>query len=232
MDYLQVLRARENRQTRKGRIAKPFDNFFETFNQCMDAGTKFLEEGIQPEYISLIERSIIISTVSAIEVYYRDMLDFIFKFCSPKFFEPKLKLLHTQKYDILELWDMHAHSIHPLELVSKGQSFQNTEQIEKVFSLFLNKNNLWDSVKKLKVRAEDKPQKIYTFSNKNLQGLKDTFALRHELIHDPTHITFMTKEILSNLGAAGYMVWGSDFILSHMMIENKDPNLENENSKL
>ncbi|CAG9932948.1 hypothetical protein [Candidatus Nitrotoga arctica] len=229
MDYLNILRARENRQTRKDRIAKPFDNFFETFDQCMDAGTKFLEGGIQPEYASLIERSIIISTVSAIEVYYRDMLDFIFKFCSPEFFEPKLKLLHTQKYDILELQDIYAHNIHPLELVSKGQSFQNAEQIEKVFSLFLDKKNLWNSLKERQIRRKDKPETIYKWSDDDLQGLKDTFALRHELVHDPAHITFLTKGILSNLGAAGYMVWGSDKMLISMMVENKDPNLKNGN---
>lgn len=225
MDYRQILQARENRKTR---IAKPFDNFFHTFDQCMDAGNKYLEGGIHPEYISLIERSIIISTVTAIEVYYRDMLDFIFKYCSPKFFEPRLKFLHTEKYDILELWDIHHHSIHPLELVSSSQSFQNTEKIEKVFSKFFD-SGFWKSVQNQQVRRKDKPEKIYSWSHNDLECLKATFDLRHELIHDPAQTTFLTKNILSNLSAAAYMVWGSDFLLTRMMIDNKDPTLNNEN---
>ncbi|MEQ1741924.1 MAG: hypothetical protein ABL869_05415 [Candidatus Nitrotoga sp.] len=231
MDYRQVLQARENRKTRKNHIAKPLDNFFHTFDQCWDAGSKYLEGGIDSEYASLIERSIIISTVTAIEVYYRDMLDFVFKYCSPKFFEPKLKFLHPQKYDILELRDIYSHDIHPLELVSNNLSFQNVEQIEKVFSHFFIKNGFWDSVKNQQVRRKDKPKKIYSWTSYDLECLKDTFNLRHELIHDPAHITFLTENILANLAGAAYMVWGSDFILTNMIVVNKDPNLENENSK-
>jgi hypothetical protein len=215
-----------------GFFSSLLDNFFHTFDQCWDAGIKFLEGGIDSEYVSLIERSIIISTVTAIEVYYRDMLDFVFKYCSPKFFEPKIKFLHSQKYDILELWDIYSHNIHPLELVSNSQSFQNVEHIEKVFSHFFIRKGFWDSVKNQQVRRKDKPKKIYSWNNTDLDCLKNTFNLRHELIHDPAHTTFLTEDILANLGGAAYMVWGSDFILTNMIVVNKDPDLENEHSNL
>ena len=131
MDYKKILQSRENRGTR---LARPFENFFATFNQCNEAAEAILGGSFAPEFTPLMERSIIISTVTAIEVYYRDILDFAFRFCAPEFFEPKLKQMHPDKYDISDLIAIYRHRIHPLELVVNSQSFQNVDKIERVFS--------------------------------------------------------------------------------------------------
>ena len=224
MDHRQILQARKNRKTR---LARPFENFLESFDQCEKAGEALLKGAFDPEFVPLLERSIVISAVTAIEVYYRDMLDGIFKYCSPEFFEPKLKYLHAEKYDIVELLNVYRHGIHPLELVSQNQSFQNTDQIERVFSKFLGKG-FWDSVLNLQVRLKEKPEDIITWSNDDLEGLKATFTLRHELIHNPARAAFLTQRVLDNLNNSFNIVFGSDLLLAKVMTDNQDPTLKDE----
>jgi hypothetical protein len=80
MDIKQVLQARANRRTRVGR---PFSNFFENVQQCIAAGELILSGSIDPMFTTLIERSAVISSVTAIEVYYRDILDSSFATARP-----------------------------------------------------------------------------------------------------------------------------------------------------
>ena len=224
MDYKQILQARKNRKTR---LARPFKNFFEIFSQCTRAGEAILEGNIAPEFTPLLERSVVISEVTAIEVYYRDMFDFIFRYCSPSFFEPKLKLLHPEKYDIAELVSVYRHQIHPLELVIAAQSFQNVDRIEKVFSKFVDKG-LWSSALSLQARVKESPDNIATWSNDDLSGLKATFDLRHELIHDPARRSFLTEDVIVKLWQSAHMVFGSDVVLGKVLTENRDPTIPNE----
>ncbi len=154
MDIKQILQARANRQTRHKR---PFSNFNETSQQCIEAGDLILSGTLDPKIAILLERSAVISSVTAIEVYYRDILDFIFRYCKPAFFEPHLKFFLPEKFEIADLLDFYRKSVHPLELVSAAQSFQNVERIDKCFSKFLDKPGLWESVLTLRVRVKDEP---------------------------------------------------------------------------
>jgi hypothetical protein len=224
MDYKQILQARENRKTR---LARPFENFFESFSQCERAGEAILEGCAAPEFTPLLERSVVISAVTAIEVYYRDMLDYIFRYCSRSFVEPKLKLLHPEKYDITDLLAVYFHKIHPMELVSATQSFQNVDRIERVFSKFVDKG-LWSSVLSLQARLKETPDNIATWSDEDLSGLKATFELRHELVHDPARRAFLTQDVIENLWKSAHMVFGSDLVLVKVLAENRDPTINDE----
>lgn len=224
MDYSQVLKARANRRTREGR---PFVNFYDSVTQCMSAGNALLENQVSSDFSLLLERSVVISTVTAIEVYYRDVLNGIFQYCSPDFFEPKLKHLHADKYDITDLLNMYDNKIHPLELVSNSQSFQNIEKIERVFSKFTEKG-FWSSVLQLQFRRKNSPNEIATWNNDDLEGLRATFNLRHELVHDPARTKFLTAQIVGNIGKSAHMVFGSDVVLMEMMHSNRDPTLDSK----
>lgn len=223
MDPKQVIQTRVNRQTR---LARPYSNFAETFKQCKGAGKAILRGDIEPEFMQLLERSSVITAVTAIEVYYRDILDYIFRYCSPNFFLPHIKQLHSEKFDIAELLEIYQHQIHPLELISSAQSFQNVDRIDKVFSKFVGKS-LWDSVLNLRVRQKDLPETEINWRREDLDGLRRTFELRHELVHDPARRSFFTQSTLSDLWSAESMIFGSDFILCRVLAENKDPDLEN-----
>jgi hypothetical protein len=226
MDYSKVLKARVNRRTREGH---PFVNFYESVTQCTSAGNAVLENQVSSDFSLLLERSVVISAVTAIEVYYRDVLDGIFRYCSPDFFEPKLKQLHADKYDISDLLDMYDNKIHPLELVSNSQSFQNIEKIERVFSKFTGKG-FWSSVLQLQFRGKKSPNEIATWSNDDFEGLRATFNLRHELVHDPARKRFLTAQVVSNIGKSAHMIFGSDVVLMEMMHLNRDPSLESKDT--
>ena len=208
-------------------MARPFENFFEVFNQCEDAGDAILGGVILTQFVPLLERSAVISAVTAIEVYYRDMLDFLFRYCAPAFFEPQLKHLLPDKYDIADLLTCYRHQIHPLELVSSAQSFQNVDRIDKVFSKFMEKG-LWASLYALQARVKDAPEQVWTWSPDDVAGLRSIFELRHELVHNPARKSFFDRAVLERLRISAHVVYGSDIVLSNLFEKNKDPELTKE----
>ncbi len=239
MDIKQVLQARTNRNSR---LSRPFRIFFDTFEQCTSAANSILEGECDPRFSPILERSAVISAVTSIEVFYRDMLDFLFWYCSPLFFEPHLKAIHPEKYDIVQVLEIIQHEIHPLEIVSSSQSFQNVGQIDKVFSLFIGKS-IWSSILELQVRVNKTPEKTdetweeVRWSQDDLAGLKSTFDLRHELVHNPARRNFITSEVIDNLWKSAHMLFGSEVILNKVIEGNKDPkldlaNLDNQNSAI
>ena len=87
---------------------------------------------------------------------------------------------------------------------------------------------LWLSILELKVRSKDKPHKIVSWENSDLAGLKKTFELRHELVHDPARRPFLTEKIIEELWQSAHMIFGSDIILGGVLTKNKDSTLENK----
>ena len=225
MDIKQVLQARANRRTR---VERPFANFFEMVQQCVAAGDLIISGSLDPKITTLIERSAVISTVTAIEVYYRDILDFIFRYCSTTFFEPHLKQLFPEKFDISDLLEVYRHQVHPLELVAAAQSFQNADRIDKVFSKFLSKGGLWENVLQLQVRVKGDPATENSFTRDELVALRRVFDLRHELVHDPARRSFFTEQTVEDLWAATHMIFGSDIVLTRVIQANRDPALAND----
>lgn len=201
----------------------PFRVFFASMSQCLDAGKSLLADPAI-KHARLLERSVVITMVSAIEVYYKDVLDGIFRICSPDFFEPHLKRIHATKYDISDLLEIYRNRVHPLELITANQSFQSAETIEAVFSKFLG-NGLWSAVIGLQVRLKDNPETECTFKPELLADLKSLFALRHELVHNPAQRAVYSRDIHNQIIAAGYLVFGSDVALTDMMAKNQDPSL-------
>lgn len=227
INYKEIMQGRQNRKTR---LARPFENFFEISEKSIQAGEEILKNNIPENLKTLLERSIIISTVSSIEVYYRDMLELIFKYCAPSFFEHKLKKIHQEKYDITDVISIYKNKIHPLELITNNLSFQNTDQINKVFSSIIDQD-LWSSVIQLQVRLKEDKEKIVTWNHQDFNGLKKIFELRHELVHNPGRDSFINEETIKYLGEATHMIFGSDVILSNLISENKDPAIELDQKK-
>ena len=74
-DIQQILRARTNR---RGRLAIPINNFRESINQCIVGGETVLGGSVDVNVRALVERAAVISTVTAVEVYFRYILELIF----------------------------------------------------------------------------------------------------------------------------------------------------------
>lgn len=219
LDYEKLIQARANRQSRAG---KPFSTFFESIKQATDAADAIVSGGFAPEFKPLMERAVVICTVTAVEVYFRDMLDAVFRFCSPDFFRSKLKFLHPDKYEIDDLLAVYEHRIHPLELVSWSQSFQNTQRIDRVFSKLLGRS-FWTEVLSMQVRVAEKPETETSFDHSGFEALQRVFNLRHELVHDPAKRCFLTSKIRDDIWDCAFMVLGADIVLMRLMQEHADP---------
>lgn len=227
------MRIQEIKQYRSNRVERgtqPSKNFCASAIECNDAAEKILETNYESDFSHLLERSIVISFISAVEVYYKDMIDSVFKLCSPDFIKEPLRHIHQNKYDIDDLIDMHLNNIHPCELVTNGLSFQNIENIEKVFSKFLKKG-FWNSLNGMQFRFKDMPKKIAIYDDKYLKSLKILFDLRHELIHDAAKKKFLDKQLVEHIENAGFCILFSDIILLKMINENIDPELNYKKSK-
>lgn len=240
MEIKQILQARSNRNSR---LSRPLLLFLETFIQCTDAAKSILDGECDPKFAPILERSVIISVVTSIEVFYRDMLSFMFWYCSPSFYEHHLKYLHPEKYDINEILNIVQHEIHPLEIVSNAQSFQNIDKIDKVFSKFIGKSlwssipenigkSLWSSIPEFHVKLNSNISNTEErwseakWSSEDVASLKSIFDLRHELVHDPARRNFITTEIIDNLWKSGSVIWGSELVLTKLIDDNKDPKFD------
>ena len=168
--------------------------------------------------------------VTAVEVYSRDVLDGILRICSPDFFVPHLKRIHTKKYDIAELVEFSRKGIHPLELIAANQSFQNVNSIDSVFSKFLG-NSIWKELFDFRIRFTDDPLKTeHTFEETLVADLDRLFNLRHELVHDPKVSVDFDAETETLIVSAAYVVFGVDFILMNMIANNECPHKKKSNA--
>lgn len=221
MDIDRIIKSKLNRKSREG---KPFNILYDSFQELISASNHILEDSNFP-FSHLLERSIAITAVTAIETYYKDILDIIFRICDPDFFKPVLKEIHKSKYDINELVLMHEKSIHPLELISANQSFQNIESIDAVFSKFLKKS-LWGKVIGMQVRIKDNPDNVSAFEASDLDCLSKVFNIRHELVHNPnSKEKIITEEFVNLLQISHYMVFGSNIVITEMINTNMDKSL-------
>ncbi len=222
------MRIQEIKQYRNNRVergAEPIKNFCNVCIECSTASEQLLVSNYENEFSHLIERSIVISFISAVEVYYKDIVDTIFRLCHSEFIKEPLKHIHQNKYDINELVDMHVNMIHPCELVTNGLSFQNIESIERVFSKFLKKG-FWSSLNGMQFRFKNMPEKIAIYEDKYLQSLKFLFNLRHELVHDAAKRKFIDFNLIEHIDNASFCIMFSNIVLLNMINENIDPELE------
>ncbi|OOE44948.1 HEPN domain-containing protein [Salinivibrio kushneri] len=218
----------ENRKARESRNNRPFATFMEMYLATEKAQREVAELRASTETQETILKSHVINIVTAVEVYYRDILDAIFKMCAPSSFENKLKKLHDKSYKIDELVAMYAKGIHPLELIASNHSFQNTNNIDKVFTIVTEKPFL-KQVRNMKWRIADKPESESEVTHEDITALQDLFEYRHTLIHNPNQsLKAPIKDIEKQINSALGVVMASDLILSQYVNDNIEPEPEKE----
>lgn len=77
-------------------------------------------------------------------------------------------------------------------------------------------------------RLRELSDEIATWKAQDLEELRYLFDLRHELVHDPARSSFMSEKVLESLWSSAHMVFGSDLVLLHVLKEQRDPELEND----
>ncbi|MBD1575664.1 hypothetical protein HC723_04250 [Vibrio sp. S11_S32] len=223
MDINKIIK---NREARDSRNSRPISAFMELY-QATDKALKEVQNlGASIETQETLVKSHVINIVTAVEVYYRDMLDSVFKMCDPSSFENKLKKLHDKSYKIDDLIAMYVNKIHPLELIASNHSFQNTNTIDKVFSIVIEKPFL-KQVRHIKWCFKDDPKSESEATQEDILALQDLFEYRHLLIHNPNQslkasIDVIEDQINSILG----VVMASDLVMTQYLNDNIDPEIK------
>lgn len=225
MDINRIERARRVRQSRESR---PFKAFYQQFEAHFRSEEELAASTVSSETKWLLQRSFVISLVTATEVYFRDMLDAIFRMCKPDVFLPKLRDLHKAKYDIDDLVSIYVKRVHPCELILDGLSFQRVDTVERVFSALLGKP-FWKSVAPVQARVKDEPSKVVEIKPEAVSKYGHLLQLRHELIHNPdAHKRELSAEELDWLYETPALILACDLLLSSYISENVDPELRRE----
>lgn len=226
---LDVKKIAKNTKARSSRNSRPYTAFNDLFNSTDKALREVLSLKVSTETATTLMNSHVINSVTALEVYYKDMVDSIFKLCKPSSFEKKLKKLHDKTYKIDDLLDIYVHSIHPLSLIANNLSFQNIYNIDKVFSIIIEES----FIKKIKsgtYRIKENPENEFSLDDEQLKLLQELFDMRHELIHNPNTNHSIDETIYFKIQAAQNVVMFSDFVLSKYIQDNIDPEVEEKKS--
>jgi hypothetical protein len=219
MDIERIVKSRQLKATR---AARPYDNFRKLYIDLTEVAPEVQNADLSEHTKGILEKHSVITLVTAVEVYFRDMLDSIFRLCKPETFEGFLREFHKVKYDIEELIAIYKKNTHPLELVVDGCNFKNSDVVNSVFNKLLGKP-LWETVFSYKFRVKDTPEKEYQADKSHLLALKRSTALRHELIHNPDLTAVRLTEMQrSDLHSASFLVLCCDFVLSKFVSDNLD----------
>ncbi|WP_024851266.1 HEPN domain-containing protein [Hydrogenovibrio kuenenii] len=209
----------------------PINAFQSLYEKTENAIHELERLSVSSETKDTILKAHVINTVTAVEVYYRTLIDSIFKTCKPESFEKTLSKLHGSSYKIDDLIAMYKNCIHPLELVASNLNFQSVKNIDKYFSILLQ-NKFLDEIKSLHYRIKDKPATETQITFKEINDLNYIFNLRHQLIHNPNlKISINEDELLEKIDSINGVVMASDLVVRQFVLKNVDPEIEEKAKK-
>lgn len=227
---MDIEKVKSNNRARKSRDKRPIAAFMELYSATDSALKEVTELGASEATKETLVKSHLINIVTAVEVYYRDMLDSVFSLCKPESFEDKLKKLHDKSYKIDDLLAIYVNRIHPLELVASNLSFQNTGNIEKTFSTLIGKP-FFKQAKQLKWRLKEKPEIECKIDHSDIDALQDVFEERHLLIHNPNRSLSVSLDATEGrIDSIFGVVMASDLVLTQFINENIDPEISSNKS--
>jgi len=222
MDIEKVTNNTKARESRESRAIKAFLDLYSSTDSALDEISKIAVSNTTKDTLL---KSHVINTVTAVEVYYRDKLDSVFRLCKPTSFVGKLKKLHDRSYKIDDLLDMYVHRIHPLELVANNLNFQNIVSIEKTFTILLGKS-FFKKTKNLKWRIKDMSDSETEISQDDIDAMQYVFEERHQLIHNPiSNYSIDTEVIEKKLGSVLKVIMASELVISDFINDNIDPEI-------
>lgn len=226
---MDITKITENSKAKKSREAKPLSAFLDLFNATNSALEEVSELGASNATKEALLKDHIINTVTAVEVYYRDMLDSVFRLCKPPSFNDNLKKLHDKSYKIDDLIELYVNRVHPLELVVSSLNFQSMQSIEKVFSTLIGKP-FFKQAKQMKWRLKEKPENEFEITHENINALQEIFEVRHQLIHNPgKHFTLSEEIVMDKINSILGVIMASDLVLIRFINENIDPEISSNN---
>ncbi|TKG17757.1 hypothetical protein [Vibrio lentus] len=215
---MDINKIKKDREARDSRDVRPFATFISISQATSSAMEELVALDLSAETKNTLKNNQIINMVTAVEVYFRDMLDAIFKMCERDSYHSKLRKLHDKNYKIDEVIAIYENKIHPLELISTSHSFQNTDNINRVFSTLLGERFIAQLLKlkwKMSHESDEEACQLYKGDVDNLQEL---FQIRNFLIHNPHKTNTVSEEKLDNLFNSMYgFILASDFAFTNFI---------------
>lgn len=171
------------KKSSKSRHVRPFNNFmFKT--GLSDRLFLEIKKSIKDDEILIREAKsqFIISTVAAFEVYFRDLFLVIFKLCTTDVLK-RCKNILKNKFSLEDINYIHSNNIEISDFISSFINFQNLQNIEKVFSAFLEKS-FFNSLKGREFKSRKSNGFPFKLENDYYLDLKNFIELRHLVVHD------------------------------------------------
>ena len=218
---MDINKINKNRDARNSRHPRPFATFMDISQATTNAMEEIATLELSVNTKNTLKNNQIINMVTAVEVYFRDMIDAIFRMCDRDVFDSKLRKLHDKNYKIDEVIAIYENKIHPLELISASHSFQNTENINKVFST-LTDDRFIAKLLKLKWKmsgSEDKD--AHQLYKQDVDNLQELFEIRHFLIHNPHKTESISQEKFEELINSMYgFIMAADLFFTQFINSN------------
>ena len=172
----------------------------------------------------LVSKGLVVTTVAACEVYFRDVLRTILQNdLSGRWFE-RVSELHKKKYELSEVGAMLKRGVQPYEMAIVDFSFQRIEEIESIFSALIGCSLLKTSFP-VSVRLEEDPSTQIDIDVENLNCFRRLLQLRHEVAHtvDPEMVPFREEQI-TMLSNGALCIWAFEIrIRRWLQSEMEDP---------
>jgi len=221
-------RINENHDARVSRGCIPKAAFWNIYKSSHTALYEISVANFSAEVVQTIARSHILTTVTAIEVFYRDSFVSILKYAKPSEFIPKLKHIHKQKYDVGEIYNLYIEEISPLKLVVDSINFQNSSSINRVFSDLLGENFFNIALRNFMSKEVNGEKIDIQVENGDLEILDWFFKERHKLTHNPKFDQgYDVEELLTKLESLQKIILASD--LAMLLFINKYPAIDVDN---
>lgn len=168
------------REHKEKRHVRSFNNFMNKINRAEQLLKQIEEKILNTDCIQEAYLQYIISSITAFEVYFKDIFAAIFILCNDDIIYPRCRGLVDIKYSMDDIIDLRKYDIY--ELMLRSLNFQNLSEIERVFSKVLDQKGIFSELER---RKTFKTGAIAFELQENFyNGLKQYINLRHEFVHD------------------------------------------------
>lgn len=191
---MKFARAERARERLNQKAAGLVDDYGKWYLESEAACVAILKNECPQKFSRFVERYIVIGTVTAIEVYFRDLVRFMLEFTN-KNNSALINFIHQEKYSASDLLEMQSMDIDPIDVIVSSMSFQNTYQIGRVFSKLID-NDFWNAVT---VSLDHLKPKGQPWPDNKISSLESLFDLRHQLVHEGEAGEIVTEEFLVTL---------------------------------
>jgi len=185
------------KETSKTRKEEAYLNFFEKFKKSHDLIIKIESIVDDTNLVQEAYKQFIVSLVTAMEIYFKDLLKELFKKCKSDIMYERCKLIKLgNKFSFIEIVQFYQNNIDIEDIICEYFNFQNLECIDEVFSCICNFKIFQEIKGKEFILPNRKNMKIF-LENDFYKNIAETLEMRHKIIHDIDNLMIIKKTKVS-----------------------------------